>query len=72
MGMATIIDSVSIEGLRKTHLHQLDAYIGWAEEHGIYYGPKDQFVKRHNDLRKWMDSVLEWIDDPNVKIARLK
>jgi len=67
-----LIDSLSIEGLRKTHLHQLNAYIEWAEQQGIYYGPKDQFMKRHADLKKWMESVLEWIEDSNVKIARLK
>lgn len=70
--MSCVIDSLSIEGLRKTHLHQLHAYIEWAEEQGIYYGQKDQFDRRHADIKKWMESVLEWIDDPNVKIARLK
>ena len=60
--MATQIDTVSIVGLKRTHLIQLASYIDDygedGDKHGTYYGRKDYFDKRHKELEKWIDAVL--------------
>jgi len=38
--------------MSETELDQLRAYVRWCEEKGDYYGPKDQFWKRHRSIRK--------------------
>jgi len=57
--MAYVIDGIPLEGLRKAHLRQLAGYIRERDRDGYYYGPKEQFEKRHADLLKMAD----WIDD---------
>lgn len=32
-------------------LDQLKSYIEWAEENGTYYGNKEQFWKRHEQIK---------------------
>ena len=39
-------------GLTETEWDQLRAYVRWAEESGTYYGRKDQFDKRHTNIRR--------------------
>ena len=43
--------------LRLTHLEQLEFYIRKNEDDGIYYGNKEQFTKRHNDLKEWIQDL---------------
>ena len=47
--------------LRLTHLEQLEFYIDSFSENGFYYGNKEQFTKRHNEL-------LEWAQDLQIKL----
>lgn len=47
--------------LRITHLEQLEFYIDSFSENGFYYGNKEQFTKRHNEL-------LEWVQDLQIKL----
>ena len=68
--MSIVIESISIQGLRKTHFDQMLAYIHWAEDRGVYYGQKDQFMRRHEDIKKWMESVVEYLDNPDFRIAK--
>ena len=60
--MATVVDSVSIVGLKRTHLIQLASYIDDygedGKQFGTYYGRKDYFDKRHAELEEWIESVL--------------
>lgn len=58
--MAHVIDSIPLKGLRKAHLRQLAGYIRERDREGYYYGPREQFEKRHQDLLKmaaWLDEV---------------
>ena len=48
--MATTFESISLTGLRVVHLRQLQGYVHDRDREGWYYGPKDQFKKRHTDL----------------------
>ena len=45
--------------LKLTHLEQLEMYIDSYADSGFYYGNKEQFIKRHNDLKQF---VLELQD----------
>ena len=45
--------------LRLTHLEQLDTYLEDVKSRGWYYGNKEQFIKRHEDLQRWIDSLIE-------------
>ena len=45
--------------LSLTHLEQLLHYIINYEESGSYYGNKKQFIKRHDELRLWVENLIE-------------
>jgi hypothetical protein len=66
-GMSSTIDSISIRGLRKTHLHQLAEYI--RDRDGSYWGNRSQFERRHADLLKLADQIEAIANDAETKIA---
>jgi hypothetical protein len=66
--MAIQIDSLDITGLRKTHFNQLREYIHMRDSEGWYYGPREQFEKRHNDLLEWIENVCELVNQNDIKI----
>lgn len=68
--MAITFDSVNIEGLRLTHLEQLYNYLQNAETDGFYYGNKEQFLKRHGELKKWLEGVIEKASNSEYVIPR--
>jgi len=45
--------------LRKTHFNQLLSYIEHQEDEGWYYGNKEQFNKRHMELKQFIKQVIE-------------
>ena len=57
--MACPVHDVSVKELRRAHFTQLLAYVTNREREGWYYGNRSQFEKRHSDLIKWLDSVIE-------------
>ena len=68
--MASAIDSVDIRGLRKTHFNQLRNYISAAGDEGWYYGNKQQFEKRHEELEEWIDSVCDLLSCHGVVVTK--
>ena len=58
--------------LRLTHLEQLEMYIDYYEGAGFYYGNKEQFIKRHNDLKQWVEGLIDEILDKPAKVRREK
>jgi len=44
--------------LRLTHLEQLDGYLNHIKNEGWYYGNKNQFDKRHEDLQRFVDILI--------------
>ena len=67
--MATVLDSVSIKGLRVTHFEQLLSYV---DNYHLYYGNKAQFGKRHNDLRAWVVGILDQAKREGIIIPKKK
>lgn len=68
--MSYQVESIPLQGLRKSHLRQLSAYIHERDEDGWYYGPKPQFDSRHEDLKglaEWLDAVA---NDPDARLPR--
>ena len=45
--------------LRKAHINQLLSYLQDCESTGWYYGNKHQFIKRHKELKAWLEELLE-------------
>lgn len=68
--MAYQIDSISIRGLRKSHLLQLAGYIRERDRDGYYYGNRSQFEARHEDLLELAERLEEIYSDKNIRIAR--
>jgi len=64
--MAIVFESLSLEGMRATHLRQLLSYLETAEEEGWYYGNKEQFVKRHGELKQWLSGAVDYAISPGV------
>jgi len=67
--MSFEVDSISIKGLRKTHLEQLSEYIHERDREGWYYGDREQFEARHQDLLALADELDRLATDPEIKIA---
>jgi hypothetical protein len=44
---------------RQTHWEQLLSYIQDVENIGYYYGNKEQFLKRHFDIKNWVEEQLK-------------
>ena len=63
--MTTTFESISLKGLRLAHLRQLRTYV-----HSIvgYYGPKEQFYKRHVDILEWIDNAVEHAESKDVRL----
>lgn len=70
--MATTFESISLDGLRLSHLRQLSSYVHSRDEEGWYYGPKEQFEKRHADLVEWVDSAVRYAESEGVKMPNKK
>ena len=66
--MATTFESISLKGLRLAHLRQLQTYVYDRDREEWYYGPKDQFEKRHEDLKRWIDAAVEYAELEGVKM----
>jgi hypothetical protein len=50
--MANVYDSIDIKGFRKAHINQLRSYIHGRDIEGWYYGNREQFENRHEELKK--------------------
>jgi hypothetical protein len=64
--MAIVFDTLSLSGLRKTHLEQLLSYIEARDRDGWYYGNKNQFEKRHQDLLRWISMAVDYANEEGV------
>jgi hypothetical protein len=58
--MATTFESLSLKGKRITHLRQLLSYIEHREQDEWYYGNREQFEKRHKELKHWIKRAVEY------------
>ena len=69
--MAHTVDNISIRGLRKAHLRQLATYIRERDREGWYYGPREQFERRHADLLKLADRIEAIADDEDARLPNI-
>ena len=67
--MATTFEFVSLAGLRKAHLRQLLYYIEH-DDGEWYYGPRDQFEKRHKDLKEWVQNMVDYAYSDGVVMPK--
>lgn len=51
LSMATVFESIPLNGLRKTHLDQLLWNLNQQENTGTYYGNYEQFMKLERTIR---------------------
>ena len=66
--MAHVVEGLSLAGLRKAHLRQLACYIRNRDTEGWYYGPRDQFEKRHADLLRLAEQCDEIANDASARL----
>ena len=66
--MAHTVDGISIRGLRKSHLRQLVSYIRDRDREGWYYGPREQFERRHADLLALADEIEAIANDADARV----
>ena len=67
--MATTFESISLRGIRVAHLRQLLAYIEH-DEGEWYYGPREQFEKRHAELKQWVSDAIGYATSDGVRMPR--
>ena len=58
--MAEMFDRMELTGLRKAHLQQLLSYVEEREREGWYIGNREQFEKRHRELKDWLRTAVEY------------
>ena len=68
--MTIILDSVCIKGLRHTHFEQLLELVIENERCGSYYGNKEQYMKRHNEIKEWLNNIIEIAKDSDYRIPK--
>jgi hypothetical protein len=68
--MAILFDKVSIRGLRATHFEQLMNLLKEREEEGSYYGNKEQYMKRHAEIKAWLNGIIETARDSDFRIPK--
>jgi hypothetical protein len=49
---------VSIKGMRKEHFTQLLFYLKTCDEIGMYYGNQKQYLKRQDELKRWLQDII--------------
>jgi hypothetical protein len=67
--MATVFESISLKRLRPAHLKQLLSYLEH-DELEWYYGPRDQFEKRHWELKAWLQRAIEYATSEGVVMPK--
>ena len=65
--MATVVDSVPIDGMKNNDFEQLNKILLDHIEEGGYYGRKDWYYKRNARLLVWLNEVVL----PYVKGSRI-
>ena len=70
--MVTVIDSVDIKGLRKVHFEQMLTYLEEREREGWYYGPRRHFEIRHDDIKLWLQNVINLLGGDGVIVPKHK
>ena len=68
--MANMFDSVDIRGLRATHFSQLMNALIDKEESGEYYGNREQYFKRHFEIKEWLQGIIDMAKDPGNVIPK--
>jgi len=67
--MATVFDSVSIKGMKKSDLEQLEKIFNDFEREDIYWGRKDYFNQRQIRLGLWIRGINKLLNDNDARIA---
>jgi hypothetical protein len=68
--MAIVFENLPLKGLRKTHLWQLLTYIEAREEEGWYSGNREQFEKRHQEIKKWINDAVDYAYSEGVTLPK--
>lgn len=66
--MATQIDSIAIDGMKKADFEQLEEIFNHFERQGIYWGRKDYFNARQIRLSTWLRGINKTLEDKGTKI----
>jgi hypothetical protein len=53
--------AIPIANLRHTHFDQLLAYVDFRDREPWYYGNRQQFEKRHEEIKAWLEEIVEFL-----------
>jgi len=70
--MTVKFNRVDITGLRATHFEQLRDYVEHRERTNYYYGNREQYEKRHKELKVWLAQIIIKAKDTNNRIPKAK
>jgi hypothetical protein len=68
--MATVFESISLKGLRPAHLKQLLSYVEEAEQSVYHYGDYNHYLKRHWELKAWLQRAIEYATAEGVVMPK--
>lgn len=66
----TIIDIISIAGMKQTDFMQLQEIFNHMMEDGTYWGRKDYWDERNKRLAKWLEEVNQLLIGSRIKGIR--
>ena len=70
--MATQIDSIDIDGMKKADFEQLEEIFAYFKEKGVYWGRKDYFDARMVRLEGWLSDITLMLNNNDIKIKEIK
>ena len=70
--MAIIFDNIDITGLRNVHFKQLLNLVLDNESEGGYYGNREQYYKRQQELKTWLQWAVRYSERNDVIIPKHK
>lgn len=70
--MATVFESIDLQGIRRADLRQLLEILKDHEKSGVYWGNELEFRERNCRLTEWLESAVNYAYSDGVKMPRPK
>ena len=65
--MSSVFSEVPTKGMRKAHFRQLLSYVQAVDWH---YGNKEQFLKRHKEIERWVQGIVDVVNEHGVRLPK--
>lgn len=68
--MSNVFSEVPTKGMRKAHFKQLLSYVKHSKTEGWYYGNRIQFEKRHEEIERWVQGIVDVVNEYGVRLPK--